>query len=396
MSKENTPIIESLLWTDLYKLTMGQMVFHNYPDIYAGYEFINRGKTQFPSDFAQKLRDQISMMATLRLTDQEISGLKKKAPFLKPDFMDFLAGFQFDPSEVRVDQSAGDLSIKINGPWQSAIYWEVPLMTTVSELYYRETNQPPLGDWQERVFEKGRRLRENGVKTVEFGTRRAHSTQVHREVLQNLLAGGGRPEDGGVILGTSNVALALEHDIQVVGTYAHESVQAHAGLFGVSQANEKAMEVWNREYGGKFGIALTDTFTTDVFLRSFNSYWARVFDGVRQDSSDPVEIGERLIKHYLSLGINPQDKKLVFSDGLDTQKAIDLNDHFRSRIQPLFGIGTHFTNDVGRKPLNIVIKLVSITTPSGETRPVVKLSDNPGKISGDPATARAYREELGI
>lgn len=397
-------MIESVIWTDLYKLTMAQAVSRRYPEVGATYEFIDRGNTLFPEGFAYKLQEQIKRMSELRIKPREREKLEEKTPFLRNDYLKWLENFQYDPKEVDIDQVAGSLFIGIKGLWKRTIYWEVPLMTTISELYFQETGQRPDLDFIQKAINKGQRLKEAGVKFMDFGTRRAFSTMVHEKSLGGLIEGAGLIADGGSLLGTSNVALGFEYNIPVSGTYAHEWIMAHAAMFGNLQANAKAMEVWADEYLGrdggdtysKLGTALMDTYTTDAFLPSFSPELARFYTYGRQDSGKPEVEAMKFINHLRQIGIDPKTKGVVFSDALDTDKAIWLHNMFKDIIQVVFGIGTHFTNDVGVKPLNIVIKVRSFVLPDGREVPVCKLSDDRGKESGDPLAIEKAKKDFGI
>ena len=236
------PINESLLWTDLYKLTMGQIAFLEFPEVYVRYEFVNRGKTKFPPNFAHRLKDQIQMMADLSLKEDDNNYLKDKCPYLTEEYRDWFGKYSFNPEEVEIEQKDGDLNVNIEGPWARTIYWEVPLMATISELYYQMTDGVPDDQHRERAKAKGAALYEAGVKLLEFGTRRAFSSRVHRETLEALIETARPISEGGVLLGTSNVALAKEFSLNPSGTYAHELVMAMGALFGVLEANEKGIE----------------------------------------------------------------------------------------------------------------------------------------------------------
>lgn len=402
-TRSEKPILTSLLWTDLYKITMGQAVFHNYPDLEAKYDFINRGKTKFPQGFDKKLRRQIEMMADLSLTTSDIDFLREKCPFLSDDYLNWFKDYHFNPDEVKITQEGGDLSVEMEGPWQRTIYWEVPLMATISQLYFEETGQRPDCEYLERAREKARRLLENGAKILEFGTRRAFSTSVHRNILEALIETAKPISEGGVLLGTSNVALAKEFNLNPSGTYAHEWVMGHAAMFGYSQANRKAMEVWADEYLGRnpdrpayprLGTALPDTFTSEVFLKDFDVEMAKYYSMIRQDSGNPLERGKLYVDHFRKICLDPMTHGILPSDGLDTDTTIFLNNYFRKITQIAFGIGTHLTNDVGAKPLNMVIKAFAFRLPNGLIVPVCKLSDNNGKESGEILAVKNCREEL--
>lgn len=394
-------IIRSFCDTDLYKITMGQAVFNNYPRIGAEYEFINRGQTKFPERFAIRLKEEVSKMSKLALTREEKAFLEKRCGhYLKPTFLDWLAGYRFDPDEVSITQEGGDLRVVISGSWYRTIYWEVPLMALISELYFKMSDLRPTGSWKERVCQKGLILKLARAQTVEFGTRRRFSYAVQDSVIKELIESAGKwtPGGDGVLRGTSNVHLAAKYDLTPFGTHAHEWFQAHAAMFGYWRATEMALEAWAKEFGGHLGIALSDTFTTDDFLGHFNAFYARLFDGIRQDSGDPLVILEKVIKHYTSekIRIDPTTKTFVASDGLDMAKVGEIQAAALGRIRTLYGIGTNLTNDVGHKPLNMVIKLHRITLADGRVIPVVKLSDDKGKISGDKRAINAALWELGL
>ncbi len=388
------PKIPSLLWLDLYKLTMGNLVFQEYPEVGAKYEFINRGKTLFPKGFGEKLRNQVDLMGNLRLTDREEPYLRKTCPYLSPEYIDWLKDFRLNPKEVEINQEEGDLSINVEGPWKSSIFWETHLMELICELYYEETGQQPDADYILRAKEKGRRFKESGAKLLEFGTRRAYSTKVHRNVLEALIQSAGvfGRDEGGVLLGTSNVALAMEFGLNPSGTFAHEWVMAHAGMFGIENANRQALEVWAKHYEHfpKLMTALTDTYTTAAFLTDITPQLADKYRRYRQDSGNPFIEGERLVAGINRWGFEPKTKEIVFSDNLNTDRALQLQENFGPKIDPSFGIGTHLTNDVGVIPLNIVVKLHSIFI-NGREVGVAKLSDEPGKASGDPTAVIAAR-----
>lgn len=403
VEQEQKPIINSPLWTDLYKITMGQGVFHRYPDVEAEYRFINRGRHNFPEDFGRKLREQIEMMADLSLSASDREFLEEKTPFLQQDYLDWFGDYRFDPEEVAIEQNGGKMDIRIKGPWMRTIYWEVPLMALICELYYQDTNQKPQFDYIEKTKAKGRAMKKAMAWFFEFGTRRAFSHEVHQNVLGALLETAGRVEDGGPLLGTSNVALAKEFDLNPGGTYAHEWVMGHAAMFGNLQANQQAMAIWAREYLGmgggtaypRLGTTLMDTFTTDVFLKDLNPAIFQYYTYLRQDSGEPMVEGEKAVRRLRKLGIDPMNKGVVFSDGLDIPRALQLNEHFKDQTKVTFGIGTDFTNDVGVRPMNIVIKAHSFAK-EGTWIPVCKLSDDRGKESGDPKAIQKAKEDFGI
>lgn len=386
-------IISKTTDNDLYKLSMGQAVFHNYQETQAGFKFINRGRTQFPQGFDKKLKIQIEAMSELKLASSDKTKLKEKCPFLTEDYLDWFSDFSYNPGEVKITQDGGDLQLEIDGSWERTIYWEVPLMAIISELYFKETGQVPDSTWLTKLQEKVELLKNCGAKYADFGTRRRFSKDVHDQVVQVLKKCGGAN-----FLGTSNVELALKYDLKPIGTFAHEWVMAHAGFFGVENANRWALEVWAREFSGKLSTALTDTYTTKSFLQDYDRDMAQVFKTLRQDSGSPEGWTDQVIYHIKNvLGFNPQDFTALYSDSLNPKRVVEIQEHAKQRINTLFGIGTNLTNDVGRKPLNMVIKMHYVARTSRDRQnPVVKLSDDPGKISGGNEIAQQTIKKLGL
>lgn len=399
MSRPTIPIIGSMLDTDLYKLTMsaaylfGSQNGIHYSECDGTYEFINRGKTKFPSGFDSALQDEVNAMGELHLFEDEAWFLERSCPYLRKAYIDFLRNFRFNPDQVVIKQVDGDLTIKIHGPLYQSTLWEVPLMALICELYYRMTNQQPDDQALSRMQHKGRRLADNNIMFTDFGTRRRFSYDIHDTLVSTMQMACVGKEC--IFRGTSNVHMAQKYGLPVQGTQGHEYIMFHAALFGFSQANPSALRSWANEYRGSLGIALTDTFTSKVFFQQFDASWAKLYDGLRQDSGDPIEFAKQAVNHYLRLGINPATKTLVFSDSLTVDKAIEIQKWCRENGRGIhvvvFGIGTHFTCDVGVEPLNIVIKLTECNG-----NPTVKLSDSPGKSLGVPEVVARCKAELNI
>jgi len=390
------PIISSLLENDLYKFTMQQLILRRFPKVNVQYELINRGKTQFPNGFAEKVRAQVKIIGKLKFEKEKMDFLRNSCPFLKETYLEWLAQFTPDPKQVKVTQQKGNLKVFVEGPWYQTIYWEVPLMAVISELYFSEMGCTPEGGWKLRAAEKGTFLKSNGCTFADFGLRRRFSSQVHDELVQTMMKYSKGSEDKGGFVGTSNVYLAYKYGLRPIGTMAHELAMVLAVIYGFQSANEKLLELWAEEFGGELGIALTDTFTTEVFFRSFDRKFAMLFDGLRQDSGSPEEFTDKALAHYQKLGIDPTSKTIVFSDGLNFVKAVDINKYCQGKIKCSFGIGTNFTNDVGAKPLNIVIKVTSAQKPGWPWTPAIKLSDANGKITGDRQMADIAKKLLGV
>ncbi|MFV0506778.1 MAG: nicotinate phosphoribosyltransferase [Bacteroidales bacterium] len=372
-------IITSFLDNDLYKFTTMHAIVKKFPAAWVRYEFINRGNTKFPKGFADKLRSEVMSMKELYLTEAEEAFITKRCYFFPQNFIDTLRNFKYEPKEVHITQNNGDLKVHIEGLWYRTVLWEVPLMAIISELYFKETNQHSDDSWQERTTDKAKRLSRIGVKFSEFGTRRRFSGEIHNKVVKLLQA-----HSNGSFTGTSNVLFAMNHNTGIIGTHPHEWFMYHGAHFGYRIANEMALENWSDVYQGALGIALTDTYTSANFFQQFKLKHAKLFDGVRWDSGDPIAFTNNVIEHYKSLRIDPKTKTIVYSDSLNMETVEQIENHAQGKIRTAYGIGTHFTNDVGATPLNIVIKLFQVRPRDYDT-PIsaIKLSDVSGKHSGD-------------
>lgn len=384
-------IINHITDNDLYKFTMQYAVVSLFPLSKVRYKFINRGADNFPQGFAERLQEEVNAMQSLQLSKEEYDFMLQKCYYLPPAYLDFLAAYRFDASEVHISQQGGHLDIGIEGYWYKTILWEVPLMAIISELYFQMTNQPGNSKAENEaiVKQKAEKYQALGIKVADFGTRRRFSYSNHDDVVRVLNT------YLDTFVGTSNVYFAMKYDTVPIGTHAHEWFMYHAAQFGYKYANRASLENWVKIYRGDLGIALSDTFTTEVFFRDFDTMFAKLFDGVRHDSGDPIEFADKTIAHYKKLRINPNSKTIVFSDALNPQMVEEITNHCRGKIGMSYGIGTNFTNDVGVKPLNMVIKLSEVLTDSRWTQ-VVKLSDTPGKHTGNDQIVSRIMAELGI
>jgi len=374
---ENGNIIQSMLDTDFYKLTMMQAVLHNYPNTDVEWSFKCRNKEDL-TPYLPEIRRQIDSLADIALTEDQARYLEK-IPYIKPDFVRFLTLFRFNPRYVNIKIEKGELEIKIRGPWLQVILFEIPILAIVSEI----RNRFVYGDVQleqatEQLYKKLDFLDSyatpeelKSFHLADFGTRRRFSYKVQENIVEIL-----KKDFKGVFVGTSNVHLASEKNIAPIGTMAHEWLMPHQQIgCRLIDSQKAALETWVQEYRGELGIALTDVITTDAFLKDFDLYFAKLFDGLRHDSGDPIVFAEKCIKHYESLKIDPKTKTLVFSDGLNFKKAIDIQRAIGGRIKTSFGIGTSLTCDIpGVEPMNIVIKMTSCNG-----QPVAKISDSQGK-----------------
>jgi nicotinate phosphoribosyltransferase len=366
-------IIQSLLDNDLYKFSMQKAVLELYPDAMAEYRFTNRGKQKLGEKVIERLREELTNLSMVRLLHSEIQFLKSLR-FFKPQYIAYLSRYRFNPNQISLSlDSNQSLSVTIKGPWRETILWEVPLMALISEIYF-EMNHDDLSEAGTKASAKGARLDEHSLRPIsfaDFGTRRRRSQTVHNQVVDALHVYRN-------FVGTSNVHLAKEFSLKPIGTMAHEWVMGVSALEGLRHANRFALHKWKDVYKADLGIALTDTFGTDAFWGDFDLELAKVYDGLRHDSGDPLIFGEQAIKHYQSLGIDPKSKTVVFSDGLNINKVLEIERVFENRIKTSYGIGTHLTNDFETPALNMVIKLRSV-----DGIEVIKLSDEPGKETGD-------------
>ena len=393
MTQFASPVLHTLLDTDAYKLHMQQAVFHHYYDVHVAAEFRCRGDDLL-GIYADSIREQVDAMQHLTLQDDEyqwLSGL----PFFKNDYLNWLRDFRYKPEQVTVTNENGKLDIRLEGPWREVIMWEVPLLAVISELAHRYRS-PEMGVAQavaslENKLAAFTTLTEgldmSRFRLMDFGTRRRFSREVQQAIVERL-------QQEPWFVGTSNYDLARRLNLTPMGTQAHEWFQAHQQISpDLANSQRAALAAWLEEYPNQLGIALTDCITMDAFLRDFGPEFAERYQGLRHDSGDPVEWGEKAIAHYHKLGIDPMSKVLVFSDNLDLAKAVELSRNFNARVTLSCGIGTRLTCDIPQvKPLNIVIKLVECNG-----KPVAKLSDSPGKtICHDKAFVRALRKAFDL
>ena len=389
-------IIQSVLDTDLYKFTTSYAYSKLYPRAYGQFRFIDRGKTTYPQGFAEELKKEIQEMSKLALTKDEASFLSRELPYLPPTYIDFVRGFRFDPEEVKVEQDAeGHLSIIAEGLLYRVTLWETPILALVSELYYKMLGAQPDMEYTERtIISKARKLAEHGITFSMFGMRRRFSAAIEDRVTELL-----KEHAAGYLFGTSNVYYAYKHGLRVSGTHPHEWIQFHGAMFGYKMANYMAMEDWINVYDGDLGTVLTDTYTTDVFMRNFSKKHAMLFTSLRHDSGDPLQFTEKVIARYRELRVDPTIKYIIFSDSLDPERAIEIANYCKGRIGASFGIGTNFSNDVGNgvRPRNIVMKLWKCKMTEKERwNPCVKLSDVDGKHTGEPEEIELAQRTLGL
>ena len=394
-------IITSLLDTDLYKFTMMQAVLHQFPGAQVEYKFKCRNPGVQLAPYVQEIRDEVRALCQLQFQEAELAYLRSLR-FVKSDFVDFLSLFRLNEKYITITPlDNGEIDISIKGPWLHVIPFEIPVLAIVNEVYFRNTQ--PVPDFMEgrrRLDEEIALLRGEGLeglKIADYGTRRRFSRAWHEEVLRVLCAklgtGAQRPEPGhgpGQFAGTSNVLYAMRLGITPLGTMAHEFLQACQALGPrLRDSQIFGLEAWAKEYRGDLGIALSDVYGMEAFLRDFDLYFCKLFDGARHDSGDPFVWGERMLEHYRKNRVDPLNKTLIFSDALTIPRTIELYQRFHGRCQLAFGIGTNLTNDLGYEPLQVVIKM---TRCNGQ--PVAKLSDTPGKSMCDDQKYLAYLRQV--
>ena len=385
-------IIDSLLDTDLYKFTMMQVVLHQFPGAQVEYRFKCRTPGVDLTPDVESIRREVADLCTLRLTEGELDYLRGLR-FVKSDFVDFLALFQLNTKYIRIEPVAdrpGEIDVGIRGPWLHTILFEIPVLAIINEVYFRRTvPAPDFAEGRRRLRTKIALVRDDAtlseVRIADYGTRRRFSRSWHDEVLRTL-----KSDLRENLAGTSNVMYARAHGLIPLGTMAHEYLQACQALGPrLRDSQTFGFETWAREYRGDLGIALSDVYGMDAFLRDFDMYFCKLFDGARHDSGDPIQWGERLIAHYQHNRVDPRTKTLVFSDGLSFGRVIELYRRFRGRARLAFGVGTHLTNDLGYTPLQIVIKMVRCNG-----QPVAKLTDSPEKNMCDDPAYIAYLRQV--
>lgn len=390
----NPPVVRSLLETDLYKFTMWQALLHGHPNSHTEYEFVCRNTPAFPlAELHAEVERELDHLCGMAFAEDELDYLRALR-YMKPDFVDFLTVFRFQRKFITVRAEGGTLVIHAAGPQVHVMAFEIFVLYIVNELYFRRTDQAAA--WAEgraRLSAKIAAVQAFGLEPAckhpfefsDFGLRRRFSGAWHDEVVLRLAR-----ELPQYFKGTSNVYQAKKFGLVPIGTMAHEYLQSFQA-FGVRLRDfqKAALEDWVQEYRGDLGVALTDVVGMDAFLDDFDLYFAKLFDGLRHDSGDPVVWGEKALAHYAALRIDANTKRLVFSDGLNLDRAFQLYRHFADRIMTGFGIGTDLSNDVGQTPLNIVMKLVRCNGQS-----VAKLSDSPGKTLCKDETFLAYLRQV--
>ena len=386
-------IISSLLDTDLYKFTMMQAVLHQFPASRVEYKFKCRTKGVDLTPYIPEIRRQITHLCSLRFTEEELAYIGHLR-YVKCDFVDFLRLFQLSDRYIEIKPlENGEIDIRIRGPWLHTILFEIPVLAIVNEVYFRANfPEPDFVEGHRRLAEKIDML--TGVELEEctiadYGTRRRFSKIWQEQVLlelSNKLNGHGVAK----FVGTSNVYYAKKLGLTPLGTMAHEYLQACQALGPrLRDAQVFGFESWAKEYRGDLGIALSDVYGIEAFLRDFDLFFCKLFDGARHDSGDPFKWGEKMLEHYKKNRVDPASKTLIFSDGLNIPRVLELYHQFYGRCGLSFGVGTNLTNDLGYKPLQIVLKMIRCNG-----QPVAKISDTPGKSMGEDEGYLSYLRQV--
>lgn len=377
-------IINSLLDTDFYKFTQGQVALHQFPSAQVKYKFKCRTPdAEWGLGHLIRIRQEIDNFCSLRFTEDELDYLKN-IRFFKPSYIDFLRLYKPDRKHISVNLSNGALDITVEGPWFLTIYFEVPVLAIVSEIYTEHISLNSFPRALDKLKRKAAIAETSGFPYADFGTRRRFSRQWHDLIVETL-----KTSDN--FKGTSNVLMAKNHGVTPIGTMAHEFFMVAQALDVSIVGSQKLMlQAWVDEYRGDLGIALTDVISTDTFLKDFDLYFAKLYDGLRQDSGSPYEWADKVIKHYRDLGIDPLTKSLIFSDGLDFELCRDIYKRYGDQAKISFGVGTNLTNDLGAlTPLQNVMKIVECNG-----QPVAKISDSPGKGMCEDADYVAYLKKV--
>ena len=394
-------IITHFTDNDLYTFTCQYFVLMNFPRAIMEYNFFDRNNTVYPPGFARELRRQMDDMKKIVITDREIEFMKKKIDFLPDWYYTFLRGYRFNPDEVDIFQDKDNhLHIDIDGFWYSTICWEMPILSTISEMmhiYYGHDLHYNKEKEYFRAYDKAQEVLDGGVKFADMGTRRRFSF-AHQDLVISAMkeCQQNNPDSEGKIVGTSNVWFAMKYDMTPIGTMSHQVISFVEGTMSSPfEVNYVVMDMWSNTFNGNCGIYLNDCFTSKTFLNSLSLRQAKLWDGIRIDSGDNYHEADIMIDKWKSLGIDPMEKNITFSNGLNNKEAIALTKYCKGKCRCSVGQGTFNTCDLDIpdcKPMNIVVKAVcGSITETRERHPLIKISNDNGKSVGDAAKCRYTR-----
>ncbi len=383
-------IIKHFTDNDLYTFSCQYYVMMKYPRAEVKYSFIDRNNLCYPKNFAELLQEQVDMMTTVKITDEEIRFMTIHCPWLPLWYFNFLRGYTFNPKEVSISQDEeGQLSITVQGKWFSTIMWEMPLLSIISELVHTLQGEKATYNLEverEKVKAKTEKFLQAGVILGDMGTRRRFSFN-HQEMVIKTMAEVYQSQDWpGKFTGTSNVWLAMKYNLKALGTMSHQLISFEENVSGVFECNYNVMKKFSDVFDGDNGTYLYDCFGDEVFFKNLSKRMAMMYTGLRVDSGVEEEQTEKIIQKYQSLGIDPASKQVVYSNGLNIDRCIEIHQYCKGRVKDSFGVGTHLTCDVDNvKPLNIVIKLTKCRiTETREWHDCIKLSCDKGKTLGNP------------
>ena len=386
-------MILSILDTDLYKFSTSYAYMKLYPEAEGTFTFCDRNNTIFDEKFIETLDLELSKLCMLSLTLSEKQWCIKHIPYIPEVYWEWLKGFKFDWDKIYtwLDDEK-HLHIEVTDYLYKVTLYEVPILAIVSELLTKQQGMVNVSEAIDKLDVKINLANEHNLKFSEFGTRRRASSNLHDLIVQRL-----KEKCPINCVGTSNVYFAMKYNMTPIGTFPHEWIMFHGACWGYQEANYLGMRDWVRTYDGNLGIFLMDTYTSKVGLKNMSLKFAKLFDGVRQDSGDEYKIGNEVINRYKELGIDPTTKTIVFSNALDFPKYLDIYNYFKGRIRVSAGIGTNLTNDVELKPANIVMKLSKCRiNKNQEWRKCIKISDDLGKHLGDDKEFEIAKYQLGI
>lgn len=385
--------IKSILDTDLYKFTTSYAYMKLFPHAEGTFTFNDRNNTEYDEKFVEMLRLEIASLGILKMTKDEFDFVNREIRFIPQCYWEWLRGFQFNPGKIRAYlDEAKHLHIEVTDKLYKVTLYETPILAIVSEIRNKWLgNTVDMGVMKTKLGHKVALSNQHHLVFSEFGMRRRFSYNVQDEVCKYL------SEKATFCTGTSNVHMAMKYSMKAIGTHPHEWFMFHGAEFGYKRANYLALENWVNVYDGDLGIALSDTYTTDVFLKNFSRKHAKLFDGVRHDSGDPYKFVNKVINRYKELGIDPTTKTIIFSNALDFELYNEIAAYCGNRIRCAAGIGTNLTNDCGFKPSNIVMKLSKCRMNSNQPwYNCIKLSDDEGKHTGSEKEVEICKYECGI
>ena len=392
-------MIYSILHNDLYKFSMSNYYIQNFPEASGTFAFHDRNNTEYEPEFVELLKSEFDNLKKLFLNKNEFDWAVENISYIPRFYWEWLQSFRFDPSKIKtwLDDKK-HLHIEVTDLMYKVTFYEIPILAIVSERYHYWKRHgyhtwPEVHEAMTPSLDKKIQIaKDHNLYFADFGMRRAYNDMTEDYVVKYM------NENCPTFVGTSTVYLAMKYGVKPIGTMAHECFMFQAAVHSPKEANYEVMENWVKTYDGALGTVLTDTYTVDTFLRNFSMKLAKLYDGIRHDSGDPFEFGDKMIAKYKSYGIDPMSKTIVFSDGLDFEKAAEIKEYFAGKIKVTFGIGTNLTCDLpGVKPMNIVMKLKECRI--NNRQPLygcVKLSDVPGKAIGNPDDIANYKYQLGI